>query len=388
MEITPKTLVERFYYEVWNRADEGVAREILHPDFRFRASLGPELRGPEGFIDYMRSIHAALAGYTCIIDDLVVTPYRAAARMTFKGVHRGRFFSVDPTGREIRWEGCAFFTTDGNQIVELWVLGDVDSVKQQLNAPASSGFSSDWERLGKVQRGVGDDDALSAPSTLPTDISEREFVMTDIPKPPQTRPAIPADDPQRKLAIVRSDGPQIRHISVVGDTYTILLTGDETGGRYCLIDAHVPPGRGPPPHRHDFEEMFTILEGEIEVTFRGKTVTARAGETINIPANAPHAFRNSADAPARMLIICTPAGMDQFFIAIGDPVDSRTAPPPKLSEAEVVERMVRIEALAPMYRIELVAMNLGVRGSGVRLKAGAKPDEGIRPEDLSSENDG
>jgi hypothetical protein len=80
--------------------------------------------------------------------------------------------------------------------------------------------------------------------------------------------------------------------------------------------------------------------------------------------------------------------MDQFFMAIGDPVDSRTAPPPKLSEAEVVERMVRIEALAPMYRIELVAMNPGVRGSGVRLKAKAEPDEGIRPEDLSSENDG
>jgi quercetin dioxygenase-like cupin family protein len=213
--------------------------------------------------------------------------------------------------------------------------------------------------------------------------------MTDIPGPsPPPRSAIPADDPQRTLAIVRSDGPQIRHISLMGDTYTILLTSDETGGRYCLIDAHVPPGGGPPPHRHDFEEMLTMLEGEIEVTFRGKTVTARAGETINIPANAPHAVRNTADAPARMLVICTPAGMDQFFMAIGDPVDSCTAPPPKLSEAEVVERMVRIETLAPMYRIELVAMNLGVRGSGVRLKARAKPDEGIRPEDLNSENDG
>ena len=70
---------------------------------------------------------------------------------------------------------------------------------------------------------------------------------------PQPRSAIPPDDPQRTLAIVQSDGPQIRHISLVGDTYTILLTGDETGGRYCR--AHVPPGRGPPPHRHDFEEM-------------------------------------------------------------------------------------------------------------------------------------
>ena len=142
MTTSPKALVERFYFEVWNRADEQVAREILHPDFRFRASLGPERRGPDGFIGYMRSIHAALADYTCIIEDLIVTESRAAAGMTFKGLHSGRFFEVQPTGREIRWAGAAFFTTDGKQIVELWVLGDVDSVKQQLNARSGADFSS------------------------------------------------------------------------------------------------------------------------------------------------------------------------------------------------------------------------------------------------------
>ena len=142
MTTSPKTLVERFYFEVWNRSDEQVAHEILHPDFRFRASLGPERRGPDGFIDYMRSIHAALADYRCIIEDLIVTESRAAARMTFKGSHCGRFFEAPPTGREIRWTGAAFFTTDGKQIVELWVLGDVDSVKNQLNAPSGVDFSS------------------------------------------------------------------------------------------------------------------------------------------------------------------------------------------------------------------------------------------------------
>jgi predicted ester cyclase len=142
MPVSPRTLVERFYYDVWNRADEDVAREILHPEFRFRASLGPERRGPEGFIDYMRSIHVALARYTCVIDDLIVAGNRAAARMTFKGLHQGRFFDVEATGGEIRWAGGAFFTTDGKQIVELWVLGDVDSVKQQLNAPQKAGFAS------------------------------------------------------------------------------------------------------------------------------------------------------------------------------------------------------------------------------------------------------
>jgi hypothetical protein len=69
--------------------------------------------------------------------------------------------------------------------------------------------------------------------------------------------AIPPDDPLRKLATIRSDTDQkTRHIGVVGDTYTILLTGQETAGRFCLIDTYVPPGGGPPPHRHDFEKTW------------------------------------------------------------------------------------------------------------------------------------
>ena len=131
--MSPEDLVKRFYWDVWNKSDDNVAREILHHDFRFRASLGPERRGPEGFIDYMHSVHAALGDYTCIIDDLIVSGDRAAARMTFRGIHRGPFFGVEPTGREIAWAGGAFFRTDGRQIVELWVLGDIDAVKQQLD---------------------------------------------------------------------------------------------------------------------------------------------------------------------------------------------------------------------------------------------------------------
>jgi steroid delta-isomerase-like uncharacterized protein len=140
--VTSKSLVERFYHQVWNHADETVARAILHADFRFRASLGPERRGPDGFIEYLRSIHAALADYTCHIDDLVMMQNRAAARMTFTGIHRARFFGVEATGRAITWAGGAFFTTDGAQITELWVLGDIDSVKQQLGAPQGTSFSS------------------------------------------------------------------------------------------------------------------------------------------------------------------------------------------------------------------------------------------------------
>lgn len=140
MQATPKILVERFYHEVWNRADENLAREILHPEFRFRASLGPQKHGPDGFIAYMRSVHAALGNFTCIIDELLTTDDRAAARMTFTGIHQADLFDMTPTGRMITWTGGAFFTVEDGRIVELWVLGDIDSVKQQLGASTGTRF--------------------------------------------------------------------------------------------------------------------------------------------------------------------------------------------------------------------------------------------------------
>src|ERR1700735_4459446 len=120
--------------------------------------------------------------------------------------------------------------------------------------------------------------------------------------------AIPADDTARKLTLAQPDAPTLSHIGLVGDTYTILVAGKDTEGRYCLIDMHIPPGGGPPPHRHDFEESFTILEGEIEATFRGKKTLVKAGETLSIPANAPHSFINICNRSARLLCICAPAG--------------------------------------------------------------------------------
>jgi quercetin dioxygenase-like cupin family protein len=166
---------------------------------------------------------------------------------------------------------------------------------------------------------------------------------------------IPPDDLQRNLALARPNADQkLPHIGLAGDTYTILLTGKDTADRYCLIDMLVPPGGGPPPHRHDFEEMFTILDGEIEVTFRGAKSVVRDGETANIPANAPHHFRNVSGRPARLLCLCSPAGQEEYFMAVGVPVASRSAPPPKLDEASQAAVKAKAEALASQYRTEFL----------------------------------
>lgn len=176
-----------------------------------------------------------------------------------------------------------------------------------------------------------------------------------MPKKSAIHSVVPPDDPRRKLALARPDGDsKLPFIGIVGDTYTILLTGNDTRGRFCLIDMHVPPGGGPPPHRHDFEESFTMLGGEIEITFRGVKSVLRAGETANIPANAPHQFQNRTGKPARLLCICSPAGQEEFFLALGVPVAGRTTPPPIPDAAAMEIFKEKSEALAPKYKTELL----------------------------------
>ena len=165
---------------------------------------------------------------------------------------------------------------------------------------------------------------------------------------------IPDDDPTRSLTVANPDSPDTTFVSLVGNTYAMLITGEQTNGRYCLIDMRVPDGGGPPPHRHDFEEMFTILEGEVEFTFRGEKHVVRAGSTVNIPANAPHFFRNTSGAPARMLCMCTPAGQEEYFLRIGTIVDGWDAPAPQLTEEESADQRRRAGELASVYRSEFL----------------------------------
>jgi len=166
---------------------------------------------------------------------------------------------------------------------------------------------------------------------------------------------LPEDDPGRELAVARPEDPGLVHLAVVGDTYTVLLSGEQTAGRFAMLDMLIPPGGGPPPHRHDFEECFRVLEGSLEVQVRDlPAVRLEAGDSANIPANAPHAFRNPADVPARLLCTAAPSGLERYFAEFGDPVPTRTSPAPSLSDAEREERVRKAIAKAPEYGMEIL----------------------------------
>lgn len=166
--------------------------------------------------------------------------------------------------------------------------------------------------------------------------------------------AIPPDDPSKSLVTHNAENDTASHLGVVGDTYTILLSGSDTAGRLCLIDMHVPPGGGSPPHRRDFEETFVLLHGELEATFRGQTRTVRTGQTVHVPANAPHQFHNASSKPVRMLCICSPAGQEEFFTEVGTPVATRTTPPPKLNPEQQEAFSRKAMELAPKYKTEIL----------------------------------
>lgn len=118
----------------------------------------------------------------------------------------------------------------------------------------------------------------------------------------------------RQVTVVRSGHGQT--VTVAGDVYRCLGTGASTEGSYTVVEAEVPPGGGPPMHMHAREEEgFYVLEGEIDFTAEGTTMRAGPGAYLNMPRTTPHAFKNNTDRPARMLILCAPAGIEHFFAA-------------------------------------------------------------------------
>jgi quercetin dioxygenase-like cupin family protein len=105
--------------------------------------------------------------------------------------------------------------------------------------------------------------------------------------------------------------------SVLNLRTNVLLRSEETGGHVSVIEIVVPPhSAGPPLHTHDFDEAFYLLEGELIFQVEEALVTKGAGELVFAPRNVAHALANHSDAPARYLLICTPAGFERHWARI------------------------------------------------------------------------
>jgi quercetin dioxygenase-like cupin family protein len=122
---------------------------------------------------------------------------------------------------------------------------------------------------------------------------------------------------------------------------SILLSGEDTGGAYSLLDLSVAPGLGAPHHRHTSEdETYLVLSGELEAIVGDETFTLRAGETLMAPRNIPHQLRNPGTVANHYLIMFSPAGFEEFLKATSVPAPyDAVAPtePPAIAVRNVFE---------------------------------------------------
>jgi predicted ester cyclase len=128
-----KEVVRSFYKDMWDHANVALVPQLLHPDFTFRGSLGPQLVGHRQFIGYVESVTGALGQYTSDILALVEEGRQVFGKLRFHGFQRRELFGIAPTGRHVWWYGTPIFTFDGDRIRDLWVLGDIQGLVARLN---------------------------------------------------------------------------------------------------------------------------------------------------------------------------------------------------------------------------------------------------------------
>lgn len=109
-------------------------------------------------------------------------------------------------------------------------------------------------------------------------------------------------------------------LNVLGMPLTMLCEASETNGNWSLFEEEVPLGMGPPQHRHDWDEAYYILEGQINFLVDGELVTSSRGDFNYLPRGTIHGFKGASESPARVLIFASPAHGSEFFHELSEQV--------------------------------------------------------------------
>jgi quercetin dioxygenase-like cupin family protein len=153
----------------------------------------------------------------------------------------------------------------------------------------------------------------------------------------QTAPKWPAFQSRRSLA---------NSIHFGAHLFSILADKKATGGAYSLIDATVRQGFEAPPHTHTKEdEIFFVLEGEVEFTSGGIVTLAKPGDHVFQPRNVEHWFKLKTPT-ARALVMFTPGGLEGLYRQLSVPAKTLElpAPPTAVPTAEQIERSLKLSA--------------------------------------------
>lgn len=135
-----------------------------------------------------------------------------------------------------------------------------------------------------------------------------------------------------------------------GGVMTVLADGARTGGRYTLLLARTPSDNTTPPHFHDNDaETVVMLDGIMTAETASHSQALYPREVAILPPGEVHRLSNTTEKEAAYLLLCVPAGFEDFVRQAGTRVQSEAAAPKPMDEDDV-RRMVEN---APAYGIRL-----------------------------------
>ncbi len=127
-----KSLIRRYYSELWNAWSVTTLEELISPNIVFRGSIGTAVHGIEEFKQYVNRIRAAFPDFHNHIEEIISEGDKVVARLTYTGTHRGELFGFSGTGTRIIYQGIAIFHFREGKIDSGFVLGDTESLKRQI----------------------------------------------------------------------------------------------------------------------------------------------------------------------------------------------------------------------------------------------------------------
>jgi steroid delta-isomerase-like uncharacterized protein len=318
MSAQDNAMLARAAYGAFNERDFDRAAALVAEDLELiNVATGETFRGPEGFRQYMQGWASAFSDASTEITNLSAGDDFAVVEFVGQGTHdgplKGPAGEIPPTGRRVEIRFCEVHEIWDGKIVRSRTYFDLATMMGQLGL-------------------------MSAPEQT---AEESDRTQENVP--------VAAENAANQGATYVSldEG---KSLWLATDLFTFKAVGGITNGAYALAELTAQPQFGPPPHIHHREdESFYILEGEFEFLDDGRTFTAGAGSFVYLPKGRLHMHRAAGDAPARAMVLNTPAGIEKFIEKAGEPATDRLSPPapPEMPELE------RIVMIAQKYGIDV-----------------------------------
>jgi mannose-6-phosphate isomerase-like protein (cupin superfamily) len=143
-----------------------------------------------------------------------------------------------------------------------------------------------------------------------------------------------AESRRQKILVKAGEDRDNKPFKFLDATFHVKVSGKDNEGRCVIFDTLRPEKIGPPLHYHiDVDEWFFVREGEFKVRAGDEIARVKAGDSLFVPRNMPHAFVKTSEGMARLIVMHQPAGtMEEYFRTASNFPDQSAAFSQKFAE--------------------------------------------------------